>query len=158
MATLNPERRSRTRSLPGVADCPSKWRFDFPKELFFIPYLDGSAAPVSCAKDILTTLRFRSGKIRYEQLASQMVGRPAHSLSQHIQFLLAHHAVGADEELLASVFFTVSSFGFVLELLLLHHPHLGRGLVWPLLLGALAAGTVAARIKRTHLYPLIQLI
>jgi len=62
------------------------------------------------------------------------------------------------KKLLASVFFTVSSFGFVLDLLLLNHPHLGRGLVWPLLLGALAAGTVAARIKRTHLYPLIQLI
>src|SRR5216684_5835549 len=33
-----------------------------------------------------------------EQLASQVVGGPGHSLSQRIQLLLAQHAVGADEE------------------------------------------------------------
>jgi serine phosphatase RsbU (regulator of sigma subunit) len=60
-------------------------------------------------------------------------------------------------KLLAAAFFTVSALGFVLDLLFLNHPHLGRGLVWPLLLGAMAAGTLAARIKRTHLYPLIWL-
>jgi len=59
---------------------------------------------------------------------------------------------------LAAAFFTVSVLGFVLDLLLLNHPRLGRGLVWPLLLGALAAATLAARIKSTRLYPLINLI
>src|SRR5208282_914727 len=38
------------------------------------------------------------GKSADEQLASQMVGEPGHSLSQRIQLLLAHHAVGAAEE------------------------------------------------------------
>jgi len=66
--------------------------------------------------------------------------------------------LGRMKKLLAAAFFTVSALGFVLDLLLLNHPHLGRGLVWPLLLGALAAGTLAARIKGTHLYPPIWLI
>ena len=65
--------------------------------------------------------------------------------------------LGRMKKLLAAVFFTVSVFGFVLDLLLLNHPRLGRGLVWPPLLGALAAGTVAARIKRTHLHRPIHL-
>jgi hypothetical protein len=55
------------------------------------------------------------------------------------------------KKLLGAAFFTVSVFGFVLDLLLLNHPHLGRGLVWPLLMGAMAAGTLAGRIKRTRL-------
>jgi Stage II sporulation protein E (SpoIIE) len=38
------------------------------------------------------------GKSANEKLASQVVGGPGHSLSQRIQLLLAHHAVGADEE------------------------------------------------------------
>jgi hypothetical protein len=71
---------------------------------------------------------------------------------------LAHHAVRRMKKLLGAAFFTVSVFGFVLDLLLLNHPHLGRGLVWPLLMGAMAAGTLAARIKRTRLYPPIHLI
>ena len=40
----------------------------------------------------------------------------------------------------------------------LNHAQMGRGLVWPLLMGAMAAGTLAARIKRTHLYAPIWLI
>ncbi len=66
--------------------------------------------------------------------------------------------LGRMKKLLGAAFFTVSVFGFVLDLLLLNHPHLGRGLVWPLLMGAMAAGTLAARIKRTRLYPPIHLI
>ena len=66
--------------------------------------------------------------------------------------------LGRLKKLLAAAFFSVSVFGFVLDLLLLNHPHLGRGLVWPLLMGAMAAGTLAARIKKTRLYPPIHLI
>lgn len=65
--------------------------------------------------------------------------------------------LGRMKKLLAAAFFTVSVLGFVLDLLLLNRSHLGRGLVWPLLMGAGAAGAVAARIKRTDLYPYIQL-
>jgi serine phosphatase RsbU (regulator of sigma subunit) len=65
--------------------------------------------------------------------------------------------LGRMKKLLAAAFFTVSVLGFVLDLLLLNRPHLGRGLVWPLLMGAGAAGTLAARIKRRDLYPYIQL-
>jgi sigma-B regulation protein RsbU (phosphoserine phosphatase) len=61
-------------------------------------------------------------------------------------------------KLLAAAFFTVSALGFVLDLLFLNHSHLGRGLVWPLLLGAMAAGTLAARIKWTRLYYPVWLI
>jgi hypothetical protein len=43
--------------------------------------------------------------------------------------------LGRMKKLLAAAFFTVSVLGFVLDLLLLNHPHLGRGLVWPLLNG-----------------------
>ena len=53
--------------------------------------------------------------------------------------------LGRLKKLLAAAFFTVSVLGFVLDLLLLNHPHLGRGLVWPLLMGAMAAGTLAAK-------------
>jgi serine phosphatase RsbU (regulator of sigma subunit) len=66
--------------------------------------------------------------------------------------------LGRLKKLLAAAFFTVSVLGFVFDLLFLNHPHLGRGLVWPLLMGAMAAGTLAARIKRTRLYPPIHLI
>ena len=67
-------------------------------------------------------------------------------------------SLGRMKKLLAAAFFTVSVLGFVLDLLLLNRPHLGRGLVWPLLLGALATGTLAARIKGSRLYPAIHLI
>ena len=66
--------------------------------------------------------------------------------------------LGRMKKLLAAAFFTVSVVGFVLDLLLLNHAQMGRGLVWPLLMGAMAAGTLAARIKRTHLYAPIWLI
>jgi Stage II sporulation protein E (SpoIIE) len=67
-------------------------------------------------------------------------------------------SLGRMKKLLAGAFFTVCVLGFVLDLLLLNHPHLGRGLVWPPLLGALAAGTLAARIKGTRLYPVVNVI
>jgi hypothetical protein len=65
--------------------------------------------------------------------------------------------LGRMKKLLAAAFFTVSVLGFVLDLLWLNRPHAGRGLVWPLLMGAGAAVAVAARIKRTDLYPFFQL-
>src|SRR5690349_15262890 len=67
-------------------------------------------------------------------------------------------SLGRMKKLLAGAFFTVCVLGLVLDLLLLNHPQLGWRLVWPAFLGALPAGTLAARIKGTRLYPVVNVI
>jgi len=115
--------------------------------------------PLSCEKDILTSpwSRFRENPLMNSWLHKWLEGLgtayPSASSSYWRTMPLARM-----KKLLAAAFFTVSVLGFVFDLLLLNHPHLGRGLVWPLLMGAMAAGTLAARIKRTRLYPPIHLI
>jgi sigma-B regulation protein RsbU (phosphoserine phosphatase) len=142
-----------------VIDYPAKWRFHFPKELLFIPYLDGSPAPLSYEEDILTSprSRFRENPLMNNWLHKWLEGvgtaYPSASSSYWRTMPLRRMT-----KLLGAAFFTVSVLGFVLDLLLLNHPHLGRGLVWPLLMGAMAAGTLAARIRRTRLYPPIHFI
>lgn len=56
--------------------------------------------------------------------------------------------IGRIKSLLAGVFFSASVVGFAFDLLQLPLPPLGRGLFWPLVLGAAAVGTLVTRIKR----------
>ena len=93
-----------------------------------------------------------------EQLASQVVGGPGHSLSQRIQFLLAHHAVGANEEALGRrLFHRIRAWLRSRSTIAQSSAPGSRPRLAPLI-GALAAVTLAARIKRTRLYPVINLI
>lgn len=63
------------------------------------------------------------------------------------------------KKLLAATFFTVSTVGFVLDLLLLDHSPLAWSFFWPPLIGAMAgaigAAAVAAQIRKPRLYPLM---
>ena len=137
-----------------VADYPAQWRSHFPKDLSFIPYLDGSGRAAFLRKRythftaVPVPGRSLMNNLLHKWLEGLGTAYPSASNSYWRTMPL-----GRMKKLLAAAFFTVSVFGFVLDLLLLNHPHLGRGLVWPLLMGAMAAGTLAARIKKTHLYP-----
>jgi sigma-B regulation protein RsbU (phosphoserine phosphatase) len=61
-------------------------------------------------------------------------------------------------KLLMGTFFIASTVGFSADMLLLGHRSLGDGLFWPIFLGAMAAGLLAARIKRFRLAVALQLI
>jgi hypothetical protein len=61
-------------------------------------------------------------------------------------------------KLLTSVFFSFGAVGFAIDLLLLNHQSLGRGFFWPLFSGTLGTASVAARIKRIRLVPVLLLI
>jgi serine phosphatase RsbU (regulator of sigma subunit) len=131
----------------------------FRKKGFSFPIWMVRAGPLSCGKDILTSPRSR---FREDPLMNKLLHKWWGGLGTAYPSAASSYwrtmPLGRLKKLLAAAFFTVSVFGFVLDLLLLNHPHLGRGLVWPLLMGAMAAGTLAARIKRTRLYTPIHLI
>jgi len=61
-------------------------------------------------------------------------------------------------KLLAAAFFTLSVIGFVVDLLSLDGQRLGRGFFWPVFMGAMATGLLAARVKRIRLFPFLFLI
>src|SRR5579863_4881492 len=54
-------------------------------------------------------------------------------------------------KLLLGTFFIASVVGFSADMLLLSHRRLGGGFFWPIFLGAMAAGLLATRIKRSRL-------
>ncbi len=62
------------------------------------------------------------------------------------------------KKLLTAAFFTFSALGFVVDLLSLDGQRLGRGFFWPVFMGAMATGLLAARVKRIRLFPLLFLI
>ncbi len=51
-------------------------------------------------------------------------------------------------KLMVGTFFSASVAGFAADLLQLNHPRLGRGFLWPIFGGAMAAGISATRIKK----------
>ena len=60
--------------------------------------------------------------------------------------------------LLAAAFILSGGVGFAIDLLLLNYQPLVRGLFWPVYSGTLGIATLAARIKRLRLVPLLLLI
>jgi hypothetical protein len=60
--------------------------------------------------------------------------------------------------LLASAFILSCGFGFAIDLLLLNYQPLARGFFWPVYSGTLATVTLAARIKRLRLVPVLLLM
>ena len=60
--------------------------------------------------------------------------------------------------LLAPAFILSCGFGFAIDLLLLNYQPLARGFFWPLYSGTLATVTLAARIKRLRLVPVLLLM
>jgi hypothetical protein len=57
------------------------------------------------------------------------------------------------KKLLTAALFIFSVIGFVVDLLSLGGQRLGRGFFWPVFLGAMATGLLAARVKRIRLFP-----
>jgi len=62
------------------------------------------------------------------------------------------------KKLLTAAFFIFSVIGFVVDLLSLGGQRLGRGFFWPVFMGAMATGLLAARVKRIRLFPILFLI
>ena len=60
--------------------------------------------------------------------------------------------------LLAAAFILSCGIGFAIDLLLLNYQPLARGFFWPVYSGALGAATLAVRMKRLRLVPVILLL
>jgi hypothetical protein len=59
--------------------------------------------------------------------------------------------LGRMKKILMGVFFTTAGAGFALDLFQIDHPPLAHGFFWPVFGGTMAAGVLAARIKRPRL-------
>ena len=60
--------------------------------------------------------------------------------------------------LLAAAFITFCGVGFAIDLLLLNYQPLARGFFWPVYSGTLGTVTLAARMKRPRLVPVLLLM